>query len=385
VREQNPDIQAAKERLQAARTKPAQVSAYDDPTVSWEVWNAPEVFHISDADNNIVRLSQKLPFPGKRSLAGHMAEHDADIAQQSARSVELEVLNGASKAYYDLWMAHQNIHIFTRDRELIERFAKIAEAKYGVGQVSQPDVLRAQVERTRLINRVNTETLSAESAAAALNAFLSVPEDSPVGIPDTPAPPSLPTPLDDLVASALKTRPELAAQDSAIARDEQGVRLANLNYLPDFELTGGRFINAHGGDGVGGMISISIPIAYKYKYDAARAEAEANLSVARTDRRRIEDAVRRDVKQAYLRARSALEQYRLFTTTHIPQAEQALQATQVGYETGKIDFLSLIDSVRAIESVHVEHIQAVVDFEKASADLERAVGSPLEPSSGVGR
>ena len=109
VREHNPDIQAARERLQAARTKPAQASAYDDPMVSWEVWNAPEAFHISDADNNIVRLSQKLPFPGKRSAAGHMAARDADIAEQMARSVELDVMNGATKAYYDLWMTHQNI------------------------------------------------------------------------------------------------------------------------------------------------------------------------------------------------------------------------------------------------------------------------------------
>lgn len=382
VREHNPDIQAARERLQAARAKPAQASAYDDPMVSWEVWNAPEVFHVSEADNNIVRLSQKLPFPGKRTLAGHMASRDADIAEQMARSVELDVLNGATKAYYDLWMTHQNILIYSRDKELIERFAKIAETKYGLGQVSQPDVLRAQVERTRLINRVNTETISAESGAATLTAFLSDTEDSPVGVPDTPPPPSLPTPLDELLALALKTRPELAAQDAAIAREEEGVRLAKLNYLPDFEVSGGRFINAQGGDGVGAMISLSIPIAYKYKYDAALAEAEARLAAARTDRRRVEDALRRDVKQAFLRARTALEQYRLFTTTHIPQAEQALQATQVGYATGKTDFLSLIDSVRAIESIHVEHIQAAADFEKAYADLERAVGTTIPPSSG---
>jgi outer membrane protein TolC len=311
-----------------------------------------------------------------------MASRDADIAEQMARSVELDVLNGATKAYYDLWMTHQNILIYSRDKVLIEHFAKIAETKYGLGQVSQPDVLRAQVERTRLINRVNTETISAESGAATLTAFLSDTEDFPVGVPDTPPPPSLPTPLDELLALALKTRPELAAQDVAIAREEEGVRLAKLNYLPDFEVSGGRFINAHGGDGVGAMISLSIPIAYKYKYDAALAEAEAHLAAARTDRRRVEDALRRDVKQAFLRARTALEQYRLFTTTHIPQAEQALQATQVGYATGKIDFLSLIDSVRAIESIHVEHIQAAADFEKAYADLERAVGTTIPPRAG---
>ena len=50
---------------------------------------------------------------------------------------------------------------------------------------------------------------------------------------------------------------------------------------------------------------------------------------------------------------------------------------QRGNQTGKVDFLSLIDSVRAIEAVHIEHIQAAADFEKAYADLERAVGTEL--------
>ena len=38
--------------------------------------------------------------------------------------------------------------------------------------------------------------------------------------------------------------------------------------------------------------------------------------------------------------------------------------------------------MRAIESVHVEHIQAAADFEKAYADLERAVGTTIQPPSG---
>jgi outer membrane protein TolC len=50
----------------------------------------------------------------------------------------------------------------------------------------------------------------------------------------------------------------------------------------------------------------------------------------------------------------------------------------MAYQTGKLDFLSLIDSVRAIESVHLEHVEAEASFEKAFADLERAVGGPLE-------
>ncbi|MGH7427077.1 MAG: TolC family protein, partial [Candidatus Methylomirabilaceae bacterium] len=68
--------------------------------------------------------------------------------------------------------------------------------------------------------------------------------------------------------------------------------------------------------------------------------------------------------------------------THVPQAEQALQASQIGYQTGTLDFLSLIDSVRAVEQVHLEHLTAAANLEKARAELERAVGQEL-PRTGL--
>src|SRR5262249_1697138 len=259
----------------------------------------------------------------------------------------------------------------------VQRFARIAQDKYAVGQVAQPDVLRAQVELTRLINRVTTEKLAIESAQAELNALLSRDAEAPLGLPEEPAPPQLDASPENLVTLALAHRPEVAAQAAAIGRDEASIRLARLNYLPDFEFAAERFINSGQRDGLGAMVSVSIPFAYKSKYDAVRTEATAQLAADQAGRRRWEDRIRREVRQAYLKAQTALQQRELFVTTHIPLAEQALQATEIGYQTGKIDFLSLIDSVRAIESVHVEHIEAAAEFEKAYADLERAVGTSL--------
>jgi cobalt-zinc-cadmium efflux system outer membrane protein len=88
--------------------------------------------------------------------------------------------------------------------------------------------------------------------------------------------------------------------------------------------------------------------------------------------------VRAEVELAFVRARSALLERELYVTTHVPQAEQALSASEIAYRTGKLDFLSLIDSLRAVESAHVDHVEAEARFEKAFADLERAVGGPLE-------
>jgi hypothetical protein len=66
----NPAIANAGQLADALHARPAQVAAFDDPTFSWEAWDIPESLRVDAADNNIFRLSQKLPFPGKRRVAG---------------------------------------------------------------------------------------------------------------------------------------------------------------------------------------------------------------------------------------------------------------------------------------------------------------------------
>ena len=356
--------------------------ALDDPTFSYEVWNAPDPVRVDRADNNILRLSQKIPFPGKRALAGEVAVREADMARSESSGVELDVAAAVKRAYYDLWAAHELLHVYSRERGLVERFARIAEQKYGVGQVAQSDVLRAQVELTHFINRVTTQTLAIDGARAELNALLSRAPGDLLGVPEDPPPPRLDPEVDRLIGLAVESRPEVRAQQAAVAREEAAVRLAQRNYFPDFEFNVGRFVNPGQRDGFGAMAAVSIPIAYKWKYDAGLGEARARLGSAQAELRRLQDRVQREVKQAHVRAETARLQWQLFVNTHIPQAEQSLRVAESAYETGAIDWLALIDTARTLESVHVEHIQADAEFEKAYADLERAVGRELPRSTG---
>ena len=125
------------------------------------------------------------------------------------------------------------------------------------------------------------------------------------------------------------------------------------------------------------MVSVTIPIANLRKYDAAATEARARLAAAEAARRRLENRVRMEVRQAYVRARTAAVVHDLAVGTHVPRAEQALRVAEAAYETGNGDFSRLIASARTIELVHLEHVEAAATFEKAFADLERAVGTTL--------
>ena len=255
----NATIRAARARLRAAQERPAQVSALDDPTFTYEGFNIPENFDLTRTDNNILKLSQKLPFPGKRRLRGEVATYEAAIASEDVRRVEVMTRAEVKKAYYDLWQVHQNLLIYSREKELAAQFATIAEKKYAVGQVSQPDVLRAQVELTRLINRVTTQTLKLGEVRAMLNGLLSRPPEAPLGVPHDAPKPVVRQTLAQLTELTLNTRPEITANAAAIARDTATLALSRKAYFPDFEVYVERFFNGGRRDGVGVIFSATHP------------------------------------------------------------------------------------------------------------------------------
>jgi outer membrane protein TolC len=356
---------------------PAQATAYDDPVVSWESWNAPESFDVTRADNNIFRVSQAIPFPGKRRLAGERAAHGADVATAAATTVELDTLAAAGRAFWTLWATQQRLTVYERERELATRFARVAEQRYALGEVPQPDVLQAQVMLTHAITDTSTQQLDVDSARAELLALLSEPPTE--ALPPPESPPSSPLTADEsgLVELAIGHRPELTAQQATIAGEESSVALAEKGYLPDFQVSVGRFVNTGSPNGFGAMLSMSVPLAWKTKYDAAVSEASARRDAAVADRRGLEDMIRRDVHRALLAVRSAGLRYDLFRTTHLPQAEQAIRVTEAAYQAGTVDFMRLIDTMRALVAAHLEHIDAGAALERAFVDLSRAIGTEV--------
>jgi len=377
ARTHNPEMEAARRHAEAARTVPPQAAAYDDPVLAAESWDSPRAVPFDEAQNSILKLTQRLPFPGKLGLKGRMAARDADIAAAEAQATELAVVEAVKEAYWDLWLAERRRAVYERDLTLARELAAGAAERYAVGTGGQPDALRAEVERTHIATRLVTTRLAAEAATARLNELLSRGPEAPLGVPVDPPAPRVPGPLDRLLALARQHRPELAVREAAVAREVDGVALARRGYLPDFELTFERFYNFERRNGYGAMIAMTVPLPFKYRRDAALEEARSRLAGEEAMRRRAADRSDAAVKTALAAVESAAAEHDLLAATHIPQAEQAFAASREAYATGHLDFTALVDSLRTIESTHLEHHEAAAAFEKAYASLETAVGGEL--------
>jgi cobalt-zinc-cadmium efflux system outer membrane protein len=381
--ERNPELVAARKQWEASSQRIVQARSLDDPTLSVHLWNFPQSFNVTRADNSIFGISQNFPFPGKLALKGEIASRSAERTEQVLHGKERELIARLKQAYYDLFLAHKAIQIHHEQVELLRQFAEIANAKFRTGKGSQADVLKAQVELSVLHQQLPVLEQRRETAAALLNTLLDRDPLSPLGVPQEPFLIPLDTTIDDLHRLALNVRPELKAAELTVRHSEQSRALAQRQYYPDFNVAFQRFQNFQANDGFGAYVAMTIPFSFwtKPKYDAGVQEAAASVAAARAQQHQLENLTRFQVKDLLAKVRATEQVATLYHTTILPQAVQNLEAARVGYRTGKGGFLDLIDTQRALRGFQYEYYRALVEREHRLAELEQVIGSDLNGNS----
>jgi outer membrane protein TolC len=379
----NPELVAARKQWEAATNRIAQVRSLDDPILSVQLWNIPQPFKATQADNTIFGLSQNLPFPGKLSLKGDVASRSAEMTEQSVRAKERELVARLKQAYYDLFLAQKAVQIHHEQVELLRQFVAIANAKFRGGMGSQADVLKAQVELSLLLQYLPVLEQRRKTAEAMLNTLLDRDPALPLGMAQEPAQLPIEESVDNLHRLALNDRPELKAAELDVQRSEQSRALAQRQYYPDFNVAFQRFQNYQANDGFGAYVAMSIPFAFwtKPKYDAGVQEAEAAVSVAQAQQHTLENLTRFQISDLMAKLRATDQVATLYRTTILPQAEQSLESARVGYRAGKGGFLDLIDTQRAWRGFQLEYFKALVDRQYRLAELEQVVGVTLDRQS----
>jgi outer membrane protein TolC len=67
----------------------------------------------------------------------------------------------------------------------------------------------------------------------------------------------------------------------------------------------------------------------------------------------------------------------LYRTGLLPQAELSLKAAEAAYQTGRLEFIGLLETERALRDVRLGYYRTLVTLEQSLADLERAVGRDI--------
>ena len=377
--QQNPEIAATQEQVLAMKERAPQVGALADPELKVQLWNTPDSLNVTKTQTVIYGVAQQLPFPGLLSKKAEMATREAAQAEQRVAAKVREITAAVKMAFFELLFAHKAIEVHHEQQKLLRQFFDIANAKYGVGTRTQVDVLRAQVELSKVSQQLPVLNQRRETAQAHLNTILDRDPQAPLGIPRAPRPQPLTYSLEELQEHALRLRPELQEADLAVNRFQSATQLAKLQYYPHLRVELQRWQNYHTDDGFGGNVMVNIPFAFwtKPKYDAGVREAAAQVRSAQAKQQTLVTLTRFQVKDLVVQIQATQEVLELYRTTIIPQSQQVLQAAHAGYRTDRTDFLDLIDAERALITFRLEYIRALVNREQQVAQLERVLGADL--------
>jgi outer membrane protein TolC len=371
----NPEIKATHQRWEAAKAVVPQVQTLPDPKVQLGYQRMPMM---EPLQGTMYGLAQEIPFPGKLRLRGEVATREAERLEQEYVATRLRLIARLKQTYFDLHFIHKGIEIVERNKLLLVQFEKTAKARYSVGQAAQQDIFRAQVESSRVLDRLAVLDQQKESLHAEINRLLNRPPAGPLGTPEEIQVTLLTVPLPDLSQRAEAFSPILMASMKGVERGQQAVSLARRQYFPDFDISalGLRNDLIHD-NGYQVMLGIKIPLFYQTKQREGVREAAAGLSSAREEFTATRQDVLFQVKDSFVQAQRAERLVTILRDAIIPQATLALRASQSSYAVGKVDFLTLLNSLLTLQDSELELHGEMVSHEKALARLEAITGGPL--------
>jgi outer membrane protein, heavy metal efflux system len=377
----SPEIAAAQRRYDAARQRPAQERSLPDPTASagysanGRPW--PGAGLGTEPTSNIgFMVSQELPYPGKLALRASIASRDADAERQQIDAARLNVTARVKQAYYRLAYSYAVADVLTRNRDLLDTLLEVSETRYGVGQAAQQDVIKAQTQLSILqlqLERVGQERMAREGE---LNALLARPSATPVGRPDDLLLTPFDLSLDDLVAAAGAHAPMLRRDQILIDRSQLAVAAARREYKPDFAVTGGYYYMGAMPPMYEFRVDVKIPLQ-RARRAAAVAEQLSTVEEAKSafdsTRYRLQGRVQED----YAIASTSVRLARLYRDTVLPQARLALESSMASYQTGRVDFLSVLTNFGTVLEYEITYFDELASYHAAVSRLEETIGTPV--------
>jgi len=380
--ENNPEIKAMQRRYDMMRARIPQAKALDEPMLSIGYMGNITPFQVQKGDPSSGRslsISQDLPFPGKRSLRGKVASSNADAEWWAFEQTRRNVVAEVKDAYFDLYYLSKAIRVVTKTKTLLEQFTKIAEVRYSVGKGIQQDVLKAQVEFSKLIEQQTVLEQRKQIAEARLNSLLYREPESPVGTPEELKPRDFPYSLAALNETAVANYPDLKAQRRKIEGAQYAIQLAKKDFYPDFSV-GFTYINRPAMPEMYGVnIGIKLPVYYAQKQRPALTEATASFEAEKRSLENTTTLLFFKIRDKYLSQTTAKRLLSLYSTTIVPQSSLSLESAIAGYEVGKVDFLTLLDNLVTLLNYELSYYEQLSNEEKAVAALEPLVGITLRP------
>lgn len=375
--EANPELQAMAFEVQAMRAREVPAGALPDPLLEIE-WRDIDSNHPtldpSDVGATKYQFQQRFPLWGKRGLAREVARARTNVADAEQRARALELMAVAERAYVRYWHANVASTALERIISVMAEIEKLATARYRSGIVPMQDSLKAQVELTLMEHdRIAFDTQRRVSGAE-LNAVLGRAANAPLAIPRVTPELKIPWSLDYLMEQLDEVHPAVLAAHAALEAAAHTRKLSLRNRYPDVTLSVAPIQRGQRVENWEVMIGVEIPLQ-QGRRRAEEREARLMEHAAELKLESVHTELRADAAARYATWESAEHLRALVQHTLLTQTEAAYRAARASYTVDEVDFMTLLDALRAWRAAELSQYDASREALESAAGLRALIGS----------
>jgi cobalt-zinc-cadmium efflux system outer membrane protein len=345
-------------------------------------------------------LTQTLEVGGKRKARTHLAQSQLALAESQLNDLRQDIRSQVRQAYIDLLAAKETSKTLANQSNLLKSLLDIAKKRFEAGAAPESDVVQASLSYNQLIPLQASADGRIRQARIQLNTLVGKKLPANYDINDQEASsskdmlhiriqknqlaPTLELPaLDALTQSAFGQRYDFQAALQQVEVARKRVKVTESLRIPDLQVGSGyAFLYAphntmpHFNQGVFFTLGTNLPIYHNQKSELQRdrsAAQQAELQVIEL-KRQIEN----EVETAFAALQTAMVNVHLYEDKLLPQAEDLSQLAKMSYEVGKTGLPNVILAQQTAQQIRAGYLDAVISYHRSIADLEKALGGPLE-------
>ncbi|MBE9571956.1 MAG: TolC family protein [Proteobacteria bacterium] len=319
-----------------------------------------------------------------------MAKLGVDLKEMEKKRAILDVTRQVKVAYFNILLAKKFFRVADEAVGNLESHVRDAQHFYEQGMIPYNDLLRSKVALANTIqNRVRAES-NIEMAVSFLNTLLRIDINKKTEVEDILSIVPSSYDLESLFAEAVQNRPELGVLRLAVKNADNAVRLAKSSYYPEIALVGnyeqmGDNPEADNND-YGNRYNASATVQARWKFfewGKTSADVKKYLYEKRALAEKLkgtEDSIGLEVKNAFLNLQVSKRNIKTADES-LAQAKENWRITNLQYQQQMTTSTEVLDARMFLSQAETNYYSALYGYMSSEAELERAVGKDIAPSS----
>ena len=367
-------VQALKAQSSGFAEQAIAADTWMDPTLSIGTMNLPgnnpDPFNQGMIE---LKVEQMLPRGDSARIQRRKNELQGETAEVAASERQLTILREVRLAWLDVWYWQQSLQQLEDDRHLFESLRSVTESMYSQGRKNQQDLLRAELELSRLEDRIVSFNTGLAQSRAQLARWLGQTdlEDISSELPDMPS-------IVDMDDQQLLQHPLVQSADLAINQSEQDIALAKEGYKPQWgvEFKYGREMGdmntmgaADSRDKFSAMVMLDIPLFTANRQDRQLSASQYHREASTAQRLETLRQLQGQLQVESARYQGLKSRLSLFREQLVPQVISQSDASLKAYQADAGDFADVIQSYKARLEMTLEYTRLQADTLQSHARL----------------